>query len=123
MRIIAEIVFSGDAPECDPELAAEVLRVAGYQVHKMPPLLHSELEFVHPLDDCLEAVTNGPPGSGYVGGDSSGEMTPEADKISGEIMDEINALVDRYGGMQRLRADRRRLHTVRRSAGGERETV
>jgi hypothetical protein len=97
MRLFAEFCFSGDFPECDPELAVELVRAAGYQVFKMPPSLRAEFDG-HPLDDFYEAVTDGPPGSGYVNDDSHGHMTPEASKIASAIMREINALVHRHGG-------------------------
>ena len=58
MRLIALIAFGGDCQNYDPDAAAEALRAAGYDVHRMPAV-HPKLG--HPLDDHIEAFIEGPP--------------------------------------------------------------
>jgi hypothetical protein len=79
-RIIGTIAFSG---ELDPDLssAAIALRKAGFEVTMMPEECRSRL--AHPEDYFMEASIHG----------------TYDDKIVDAIMDEINAIVDDYGGL------------------------
>ena len=88
MRIVGSIVFSAlpgessDLPDesPDPDAAAAALRAAGFEVTMMPEKFGARL--VDPEDYFMEASIDG----------------LEDDKILGAIWDEINAIVDRYGG-------------------------
>lgn len=66
--------------ELDPDLAAAELRQAGYEVLLLPDRYSPRL--AHPLDDFIEAVTVG----------------PDDPKIIDAIMDEVDAIVGKYGG-------------------------
>jgi hypothetical protein len=89
MRLLFTVCFSGDCPECDCGAAAEALRAAGFEVHHLPPTVHARIWGLHPLDDYLEVIIDGPPGH---------EPTPETDKIMDVIWREIDGLVDRFAG-------------------------
>ena len=69
--------------ELDPERAAAELRQAGYDVFRMPDKYSFQL--AHPLDDFIEAVIDG----------------SDDDKVIGAIMKEVDAIVERYGGLCR----------------------
>ena len=66
--------------ELDPERAAAELRRAGYDVDLMPEKYGPRL--AHPLDDFIEAVIEG----------------PDDPKVIKAVMDEVNTIVERYGG-------------------------
>jgi hypothetical protein len=67
--------------ELDPDLAAAELRQAGYEVFLLPDKYSGRL--AHPLDDFIEAVIPG----------------PNDPKVIDAIMNEIEAIVGRYGGV------------------------
>jgi hypothetical protein len=77
MRLLANIAFGGDLPQLNVDAAAEALRKAGYDVHRAPEKYRERYD--HPLDDFIEA---------YIEGDDESA-----------VMDEINALVEAYGGL------------------------
>jgi hypothetical protein len=79
-RIMGEIVFAGGL-DPDPVAAADALRKAGYEVTMMPGKFRSSLE--HPKDYFIEASIDG----------------TDDDKIINAIWNEINAIVDQYGGL------------------------
>jgi|SRR6516225_1192906 len=79
-RINGSIVFSGEL-DPDPSAAAVALRRAGFEVTMMPEKFRSRL--AHPEDDFIEASIDG----------------TDDDRIVGAIRDEINAIVERYGGL------------------------
>src|SRR6516162_4674158 len=79
-RIMGTIAFSGDL-DPDPDSAAVALRKAGFEVTMMPEKFRSRL--AHPQDDFIEASKDG----------------TDDEKTVGAIMDEINAIVDRYEGL------------------------
>ena len=79
-RINGSIVFSGEL-DPDPSAAAVALRRAGFEVTMMPEKFRSRL--AHPQDGFIEASKDG----------TDDEKTVDA------IMDEINAIVDRYEGL------------------------
>ena len=79
-RINGSIVFSGEL-DPDPSAAAVALRRAGFEVTMMPEKFRSRL--AHPEDDFIEAAIDG----------------TDDDRIVGAIRDEINAIVERYGGL------------------------
>jgi hypothetical protein len=92
-KVVALIVFGGEFgdprytkdPErdivLDPDLAADALRQAGYAVTPLPDKYGGLL--LHPLDDFLEAVIE----------------VPHDPKTYGQVMDVVDAIVARYGGM------------------------
>ena len=80
VRIIGIIAFSGDL-DPDPSSAAVALRKAGFEVTMMPKKFRSRL--VHPKDYFMEASIDG----------------TYDDKIMDAILDEINTIVDGYGGL------------------------
>jgi hypothetical protein len=80
VKIMGTITFSGEL-DPDPSNAAEALRRAGFEVTMMPEKFRSRL--THPEDDFMEASIDGIP----------------EDKIVEAIKDEIDAIVDRYGGL------------------------
>jgi hypothetical protein len=92
-KLMASVAFGGGLgdPEftndferdfnLDPELAAAELRQAGYEVFLMPEKYSGRL--AHPLDDFIEAVIDG----------------PDDPKVIEAIMREVNAIVDKYGGI------------------------
>ena len=67
--------------ELDADLAADELRQAGYQVFLLPDKYTAQL--AHPLDDFIEAVILG----------------PNNPKVIDAIMDEVDAIVRKYGGV------------------------
>jgi hypothetical protein len=79
-KLMAWVVFSGDDDELDVDRAADELQRAGYNVLRMPDGYGGRL--AHPLDDFIEAYTEG----------------PDTYEVTGAMMDEINAIVDRHGG-------------------------
>ena len=84
MRLMVYVAFGGcsDTPWLDPpdpDTAADELRRAGYEVHRMPanhPILLDD------LDDHIEAVIEG----------------TDDRKIIHATMREVDGIVDRYGG-------------------------
>jgi hypothetical protein len=66
--------------ELDPDLAADELRQAGYEVFSMPDKYGALL--THPLDNFIEAVIS----------------APNDVKVIDAIMDEVDAIVGKYGG-------------------------
>ena len=93
MRLMALIAFGGDCRDCDFDAAAEALRAAGYDVYRMPAV-HPKLG--HPLDDHIEAFIEGPPGAPPIDPPSEVE-----EKVVTVVMDEVERLVDRFGGYLR----------------------
>ena len=79
-RIMGTVAFSGEL-DPDPSSAAVALRRAGFEVTMMPKKFRSRL--AHPEDYFMEASIDG----------------THDDKIVEAIMDEINAIVDGYGGL------------------------
>ena len=79
-RIMGTIAFSGDL-DPDPDSAAVALRKAGFEVTMMPEEFKSRL--AHPDDYFMEASIDG----------------TDDDKSVDAIMDEINTIVDGYGGL------------------------
>jgi hypothetical protein len=80
MRIGGYVAFDGysnDPPDVDGAIIA--LRYEGYQVLRMPEELRSRGQ---PLDDFLLAMRDG----------------PNDDKFVDTVWDEIQTIVDRYGG-------------------------
>ncbi len=67
--------------DLDPDLAAAELRQAGYEVYLLPDKYHPRL--AHPLDDFIEAVIVG----------------PNDPKVIDAIMNEVDAIVGKYGGV------------------------
>jgi hypothetical protein len=80
VRIMGAIAFGG-ALNPDPSGAAVALRRVGYDVTMMPEKFRSRL--THPEDDFMEASIDG----------------IDDDKIVHAIMNEIDAIVGRYGGL------------------------
>jgi hypothetical protein len=66
--------------ELDPDTAAADLQRAGYEVSRLPDKYGGRLE--HPLDDYIEAVTEG----------------PNDPKVIGAIFKEVEVIVRKYGG-------------------------
>jgi hypothetical protein len=67
MTISALCIFSGDLPENNPDAAAEALRVAGYQVFRLPPELKAALELEVEGDDFIEVRRKGDIDRGSLG--------------------------------------------------------
>ena len=92
-KLMATVAFAGDfgdpeytndaerTCELDVDRAADELRQAGYEVTQLPDRLGGHL--AHPLDDFIEAHIEG----------------PDDPKVIHAIMDEVNAIVERYGGL------------------------
>ena len=74
--------FTKDEPhfDLDADLAADELRQAGYEIYRLPDRYRARL--AHPLDNFVEAVVFG----------------PNDPKVIGAIMDEVDAIVGKYGG-------------------------
>jgi hypothetical protein len=81
--LVAIVVFGGDLPwdKLDVDRAAVELQQAGYAVARLPDKLAARL--VHPLDDFIEAVIEG----------------PNDDHVIDLIMQEIDTIVRRCGGL------------------------
>jgi hypothetical protein len=92
-KLMASVAFGGASGEpnftdeanleavLDPDLAADELRQAGYEVSLLPDKYGGRL--AHPLDDFIEAAI-------------LGKNVP---KVTTAIMDEIDAIVGQYGGL------------------------
>src|SRR6516162_5182436 len=92
-KLMANVAFSGDFGdpewraaywpdvELDVDAAADELRKAGYEVYRLPDKYGGRL--AHPLDDFLELRIEG----------------VDEYKVMVAIMDEVNAIVSRYGGL------------------------
>jgi hypothetical protein len=93
MKLTAYVAFSGEFgdPEwraafnsteikLDVDAAADALKEAGYEVHRLPEKLRKRLD--HPLDDFLEAWIE----------DDDDDYGMEA------VMDEVESIVAPYGG-------------------------
>src|SRR5262245_58429974 len=92
-KLVASVAFTGDFGdpeytndaerncELDVDRAADELRQAGYEVTRLPDRFGALL--AHPLDDFIEA---------YIEGADDVEVIHA-------IMDEVNAIVERYGGL------------------------
>jgi len=92
-KLMASVAFGGASGEpnftdeanleavLDPDLAADELRQAGYEVSLLPDKYGGRL--AHPLDDFIEAAI-------------LGKNVP---KVTTAIMDEIDAIVGKYGGL------------------------
>jgi len=78
--LMALAAFGGDMRELDVDAAADGLRKAGYRVYRLPGKYSTLL--AHPLDDFIEAHTEG----------------DDSDKVIEAIFDEVNGIVDPYGG-------------------------
>jgi hypothetical protein len=76
----AFVAFSGNLVELDVDAAADALRKAGYRVYRLPGKYTTRL--THPLDDFIEAHT----------------VADDCDKVIDAIMDEVDGIVDPYGG-------------------------
>jgi len=81
MKIGGYAAFAGDLDDFDPDGAAVALRRAGFEVMRMPATFRSRMEI--PEDDFILVYTDG----------------PETYKFMSAVMKEINAIVDRYGGL------------------------
>ena len=81
-RLKATVVFCGET-DPDPAAAAAALREAGYEVVMMPEKFRSRL--VHPRDDFIEVTKR-------IVGD-------EVNQAIDAMMDDVDTIVDRYGGM------------------------
>jgi hypothetical protein len=82
IELKANVVFSGDAADPpDVDGAADKLRKAGFDVYRLPDKFRRHL--AHPLDDFLELRIEG----------------LDDDKLWGEIMEEVNTIVERCGGL------------------------
>jgi hypothetical protein len=81
VRIMGSIAFGGYL-DPDPDGAAEALRRAGFEVTMMPEEFRPHL--AHPKDYFMEAAIDG---------------GTEKDKVVSAVMDEINTIVERYGGL------------------------
>jgi hypothetical protein len=79
--IVGHIVFSGDLSP-NPDAAAIALRKAGYTVARMPERFRPRL--YHPSDDFMLASTGG--------------LVSDEYKVARAVIDEINAIVDGFGG-------------------------
>ena len=79
-KLMALIAFAGDDSELDVDRAADELRLAGYEVFRLPAKYGGRL--LIPLDDFIEVHVEG----------------PDDTKIIHAVMDEINAIVDPCGG-------------------------
>lgn len=66
--------------QLDVDVAANALRQAGYEVHRLPDEYGGLL--MHPLDDFIEAVIEG----------------PDDDQIISAVMREVGAIVYKFGG-------------------------
>jgi hypothetical protein len=80
MKIGGYIAFGFQCDGFDPDGAEIALRRAGFDVIRMPEKFWSRLELP---DDFILVTTDG----------------PDDDKFTGAVMDEINAIVNRYGGL------------------------
>ena len=92
-KLMASVAFSGESGDpnstgdaalegvLDPDLAADELRQAGYEVSLLPDKYGGRL--AHPLDDFIEAAI-------------LGKNDP---KVITAIIDEIDAIVGKYGGL------------------------
>jgi hypothetical protein len=84
VRIVGHIAFCGDLDDApDPDAAEIELRRAGYAVARLPDRLQKRIRI--PGDDFMQAFT-----------DVAGAV--DEMEIAGVIMDELNEIVDRYGG-------------------------
>jgi len=84
-RIVGHIVFAGNLDDPpDPDAAEIALRRAGYAVARLPDRLRKRIRF--PGDDFMQACTDVTTTAGV------------ADELTSIIMDEINQIVDEYGG-------------------------
>jgi hypothetical protein len=91
-KLLAIVAFSGEFgdpeftndPErdcdLDPDRAAEELRQAGYEVHRLPKKYFGRL--YHPLDDFIEATIPG----------------PDDPRVIDAVMKQVQAIVWQYGG-------------------------
>jgi len=92
-KLVAIVAFSGEFgdpeftndPErdcdLDPDRAADELRQAGYEVHRLPKKYFGRL--YHPLDDFIEAMIPGPDDPGVISA----------------VRKHVNAIVWKYGGI------------------------
>jgi hypothetical protein len=91
VRLVGHIVFSGDLDiPPDPDAAELALRRLGYTVARLPDRLRHRITV--PGDDFMQA---------YVDVRVADEWKAASDdewKAAGAIMDEVNAIVDGYGG-------------------------
>jgi hypothetical protein len=78
------VAFSGYDPPGSPDGAEIALRQAGYEVMRMPAAFRSRMEF--PKDDFLLVTTE------------IREDRVWDSAVMRHVMNEINAIVDRYGG-------------------------
>ena len=102
MKLMAEVVFSEEV-EHDSDSAADALRDAGYEVHRMPTV-HPEL--AHPDDDFL--ITKGPAGP------PPHDLAYPVGKMTRATMEDVGDWAECFGGtciaciatvMEALRAD------------------
>ena len=90
--LVAIIVFAGGFGDpdftndlerdfdVDPDRAADELRQAGYEVHRLPKKYSARL--THPLDDFIEATIPG----------------PDDPSVIDAVMKQVQAIVWQYGG-------------------------
>jgi hypothetical protein len=98
MQLRARVVFFGGEYLVDPDAAAEALRAAGYEVHRLPAG-HPPLD--HRLDDFIEAITDGPPGpapNDLPPDPAPNDLPPDVDKACTEMMQRVQDLVGAFEG-------------------------
>jgi hypothetical protein len=88
MKLLAQVVFAAGV-EHDSDGAADALRDAGYEVHRMPEV-HPELV---PGDDFIEAITEGPAGP------APNDLAYPVGKLVHAMMQEVGEWADCYGGV------------------------
>jgi hypothetical protein len=91
IKVWALVVFSGEL-DPDPDAAAEELRHAGFEVHRLPKKYRALLD--HELDDFVEATIDAPAGLSPPGL----TVTDFDAKILSATMREVGHIVSQYGG-------------------------
>jgi hypothetical protein len=88
MKLMAQVVFSGEI-EHDGDGAADALRDAGFEVHRMPTV-HPELG--DPLDDFIEVITEGPAGP------PAHDLAYPVGKMTRAMMEDVGDWAECFGG-------------------------